>query len=168
MRGQIEKVRSDLMPLETQCQQLMEKSGGRTNITVWGLLALMSVQAGFLARLTFVDYSWDIMEPITYFVTYGTSIACFAYFVLTRQVPSIVQSFTECIIIMLVFFRTMYTLMLVIDNSSIFSTDLLEVKSLTLRGMLPNFNTHTHTARLSAPLSGIITSRTPWLNCKEN
>ena len=86
LRGEIERVRTELLPLERQCQQLMQKSGTRTNITVWALLALMSVQAGFLARLTFVDYSWDIMEPITYFVTYGTSIAVFAYFVLTRQV----------------------------------------------------------------------------------
>ena len=64
----------------------MERSDRRTNITVWGLLGLMCVQAGFFGRLTFVNYSWDIMEPITYFVTYGTSILVFAYFVLTKQV----------------------------------------------------------------------------------
>jgi hypothetical protein len=32
------------------------------------------VQFGLLARLTWWEYSWDIMEPITYFVTYGTSM----------------------------------------------------------------------------------------------
>lgn len=46
----------------------------------------MAVQFGFLARLTWWEYSWDIMEPVTYFVTYATSMACYAYFVLTRQV----------------------------------------------------------------------------------
>ncbi len=45
----------------------------------------MSVQFGVLARLTWWEYSWDIMEPVTYFVTYGTGIAAYAYFVLTKQ-----------------------------------------------------------------------------------
>lgn len=64
----------------------MEKSAKRTTYLSWGLLAYMCAQAGFFARLTFVNYSWDLMEPITYFVTYTTSILCFAYFVITRQV----------------------------------------------------------------------------------
>ena len=46
----------------------------------------MSLQFGFFARLTWWDYSWDIMEPVTYFVGYGSSMLFFAYFVLTRQV----------------------------------------------------------------------------------
>jgi hypothetical protein len=46
---------------------------------------MMSVQFGVLARLTWWEYSWDIMEPVTYFVTYGTGIAAYAYFVLTKQ-----------------------------------------------------------------------------------
>jgi len=45
----------------------------------------MSIQFGILARLTWWEYSWDIMEPVTYFVTYGTAIAGYAYFVMTRQ-----------------------------------------------------------------------------------
>ena len=41
-------------------------------------------QFGVLARLTWWEYSWDIMEPVTYFVTYGTAMAAYAYFVLTK------------------------------------------------------------------------------------
>lgn len=46
----------------------------------------MSVQFGVLARLTWWEYSWDIMEPVTYFVTYGTAMAAYAYFCITKQV----------------------------------------------------------------------------------
>lgn len=85
LRKQLEEIQSELAPLETQCQELMEKSTKRTTYLSWGLLAYMCAQTGFFARLTFVNYSWDLMEPITYFVTYTTSILCFAYFVITRQ-----------------------------------------------------------------------------------
>lgn len=46
----------------------------------------MGLQFGLLARLTWWEYSWDIMEPVTYFVGYGTAIAMYAYYVITRQV----------------------------------------------------------------------------------
>lgn len=49
-------------------------------------MAYMATQFGILARLTWWEYSWDIMEPVTYFITYGTAMAMYAYFVLTRQV----------------------------------------------------------------------------------
>jgi len=48
-------------------------------------LGMMSIQFGLLARLTWFEYSWDIMEPVTYFVGYGTLIGTFAYYVLTKQ-----------------------------------------------------------------------------------
>lgn len=65
---------------------LEQQSGRRANVLTWVGLGLMSVQFGVLARLTWWEYSWDIMEPVTYFVTYGTAMACYAYFVLTKQV----------------------------------------------------------------------------------
>ena len=64
------------------------KSEKRTNVMVWMGLGYMAVQFGVLARLTWWEYSWDIMEPVTYFVTYGTAMAAYAYFALTREVSS--------------------------------------------------------------------------------
>lgn len=53
---------------------------------LWVGLALLSVQGGALAYLTWWVYSWDIMEPVTYFLTYSTSMGIYAYYVLTKQV----------------------------------------------------------------------------------
>lgn len=53
----------------------------------------MSVQFGVLARLTWWEYSWDIMEPVTYFVTYGTAMAVYAYFCITKQVSFLILSY---------------------------------------------------------------------------
>ncbi len=58
----------------------------------WVGLGMMSVQFGILARLTWWEYSWDIMEPVTYFVTYGTAMATYAYFALTKQVSKLYAS----------------------------------------------------------------------------
>jgi len=82
---ELEAMKDDLVPLEESKKILDLQAEKRTNNLTWLGLGLMSVQFGILARLTWWEYSWDIMEPVTYFVTYGTAMACYAYFVLTRQ-----------------------------------------------------------------------------------
>ena len=82
----LEHCKSEIEPLENAKKELSEKANKRTSFMIWGGMAFMAVQFGFLARLTWWEYSWDIMEPVTYFVTYGTSMAMYAYFVLTKQV----------------------------------------------------------------------------------
>uniref|UniRef100_A0A1A9V3X3 Calcium uniporter protein n=1 Tax=Glossina austeni TaxID=7395 RepID=A0A1A9V3X3_GLOAU len=64
--------------------ELSEQAKRKTTIMNWLGLGLMSVQFGILARLTWWEYSWDIMEPVTYFVTYGTGMAMYAYYCITR------------------------------------------------------------------------------------
>lgn len=81
---ELESMRDELAPLEESKMILDAQAEKRTNNLSWLGLGLMSVQFGILARLTWWEYSWDIMEPVTYFVTYGTAMACYAYFVLTR------------------------------------------------------------------------------------
>jgi len=82
---ELEQLQEKLEPLEQQRREIIQHAEERTNMMTWVGLGLMSVQFGILARLTWWEYSWDIMEPVTYFVTYGTAMAGYAYFVLTRQ-----------------------------------------------------------------------------------
>ena len=58
-----EALKDDLAPLEEQRQILTAQAEKRTNHLTWLGLGLMSVQFGILARLTWWEYSWDIMEP---------------------------------------------------------------------------------------------------------
>lgn len=83
--GRLEDLNSQLRPLEKVREELSRKAERRTTWVLWGGMAYMATQFGILARLTWWEYSWDIMEPVTYFITYGTAMAMYAYYVLTRQ-----------------------------------------------------------------------------------
>lgn len=85
LKSQLDQLNAELRPMEETRRQLAQRSERRTNLVLWGGLGWMSLQFGFFARLTWWEYSWDIMEPVTYFWGYGTSVLIFAYFVLTRQ-----------------------------------------------------------------------------------
>ncbi|CAK1552859.1 unnamed protein product [Leptosia nina] len=85
LRAQLEKLSTELQPLEEKRMSLEMETTRKTSLLTWVGLGLMGVQFGVLARLTWWEYSWDIMEPVTYFVTYGTAIAAYAYFALTKQ-----------------------------------------------------------------------------------
>lgn len=85
IQREIETIKQDLLPLEQQISELELVADKRGNWLAWAGLGFMSVQFGILARLTWWEYSWDIMEPVTYFVTYGTAMAMYAYYVLTKE-----------------------------------------------------------------------------------
>ena len=57
----------------------------RTRRLLWTGLAFLMVQWGMLARLTFWELSWDVIEPITYFLGSGTTILFYCYFMATRE-----------------------------------------------------------------------------------
>ena len=60
---EIEDMQAELAPLEEQRVKMAEMAEKRTNNLTWLGLGMMSVQFGILARLTWWEYSWDIMEP---------------------------------------------------------------------------------------------------------
>ncbi|KAM6940338.1 calcium uniporter protein, mitochondrial-like [Xenentodon cancila] len=81
----LDNLRQELSPLEKMKAQLSRTAAFHTSRVLWTGMALLSVQGGALAWLTWWVYSWDVMEPVTYFITYGTSMGIFAYYVLTKQ-----------------------------------------------------------------------------------
>ncbi|XP_020279744.1 calcium uniporter protein, mitochondrial isoform X2 [Pseudomyrmex gracilis] len=83
--AELEDIRLQLVPMEQKLQEIQNAAYKRANFFIWTFLVMMSVQFGALARLTWWEYSWDIMEPVTYFVTYGTTMMWFIYYLVTRQ-----------------------------------------------------------------------------------
>ncbi|XP_075356834.1 calcium uniporter regulatory subunit MCUb, mitochondrial isoform X2 [Mycteria americana] len=81
----LDHLKEELLPLEQMKARIAENADAKTSRLLWVGLALMSTQGGALAWLTWWVYSWDIMEPVTYFITYGSAMAFYAYFVLTKQ-----------------------------------------------------------------------------------
>ncbi|NWI12932.1 MCUB protein, partial [Crypturellus soui] len=81
----LEYLKEQLLPLEQMKDRIAHSADAKTSRLLWVGLALMSTQGGALAWLTWWVYSWDIMEPVTYFITYGSAMAFYAYFVLTKQ-----------------------------------------------------------------------------------
>ncbi|CDW52150.1 calcium uniporter protein, mitochondrial [Trichuris trichiura] len=81
----LSSVHKRLMPLNEQVECMVDKADRRTKTTLWFGLCYLGAQAGILARLTWWEYSWDVMEPVTYFVTYMGVLLSYGYFLITRQ-----------------------------------------------------------------------------------
>ncbi|KAI6170078.1 Calcium uniporter protein [Aphelenchoides besseyi] len=81
----LEEVEKQLLPME-KVRKEIEKECERysTNVLWCGFIA-MGLQTGIFARLTWFEYSWDIVEPCTYFATYSTVFATFGYYIYTKQ-----------------------------------------------------------------------------------
>ncbi|KRZ14403.1 putative 26S protease regulatory subunit 10B [Trichinella zimbabwensis] len=78
-------LKQELQPLENKLQILSEKARLKSKRLMWLGLGFLGIQAGILARFTWWEYSWDVMEPVTYFVTYGSMLFSYCYFLLTRE-----------------------------------------------------------------------------------
>ncbi|VDN54619.1 unnamed protein product [Dracunculus medinensis] len=81
----LEEINDELKILEKVKLEIEIECKAHSERIMWTALIFMCLQAGFFARLTWWEYSWDIMEPITYFATFATAIASFAYYLYTKQ-----------------------------------------------------------------------------------
>lgn len=55
---------------------------------LWTGLGLAVVQISLFFRLTFWEFSWDVMEPITFFTTASGIVIGYAYFMFTSRDPT--------------------------------------------------------------------------------
>jgi hypothetical protein len=85
LEKQLAFLRESAQPLNELHHQLANKAIRRLKWIQWGILAAMSFQTGVLFRLVWIDYSWDIMEPFTYFISYSAVFMAYCYYVLRRH-----------------------------------------------------------------------------------
>jgi calcium uniporter regulatory subunit MCUb, mitochondrial len=110
----------------------------------------MSFQIGILAELTWGVYSWDIVEPISYFIAYGTAMTLYAFHLMTRA------DFEYMTMTDRLFLRRFYR------EAQTHSFDISHYNR--LRNRL--FIVHTDLVRLRAPLSLLLSVPPNPLKCK--
>ena len=80
-----EVLTDQLRPYEETKVSLERRAWRNTHACIWGGLGVMGVNAGLVGYLTWFVLSWDIVEPFSYIITFGTSILFYAYFAVSRQ-----------------------------------------------------------------------------------
>ncbi|EGG18565.1 hypothetical protein DFA_04059 [Cavenderia fasciculata] len=83
-KEEINKVKANLAKYEPIKQDIDRRSTNSAHRIIWAGLGYLVLQAGVIGRLTWWDLSWDIMEPVTYFVSFGTVLIGYTYFTLTK------------------------------------------------------------------------------------
>ncbi|KAK7385640.1 hypothetical protein VNO78_31391 [Psophocarpus tetragonolobus] len=86
---------ADNDPMSEELKKLVEKkeeidvlAHRQVRKILWSGLGFGVVTVGLFFRLTFWEFSWDVMEPITYFTTTTGLVVGYAYFLFTSRDPT--------------------------------------------------------------------------------
>ncbi|KAD6795937.1 hypothetical protein R6Q59_016184 [Mikania micrantha] len=79
---------NQLKEMEQWKSKIDEKAYKMVRRELWGGLGYLMVQTAAFMRLTFWELSWDVMEPICFYVTSAYFMIGYAYFMRTSREPS--------------------------------------------------------------------------------
>jgi len=85
LRTELHKLLPQYLPLNEVKLRLDQKADRRAKWWMWATLGYLTIQFGILARMVWIDFNWDIMEPITYFVGIFTLMGGYIFFVLYEE-----------------------------------------------------------------------------------
>lgn len=80
--------RDELKKLEEKKDEIDTLAHKQVRRILWTGLGAAVVQVGLFFRLTFWEFSWDVMEPIAFFTTTAGIVIGYAYFLITSRDPS--------------------------------------------------------------------------------
>ncbi|KAF5470299.1 hypothetical protein F2P56_010821 [Juglans regia] len=81
-------MRDELKRLQEKKEEIDVLAHKQVRRILWTGLGIAVVQVGLFFRLTFWEYSWDVMEPIAFFSTTTGIVIGYAYFLFTSRDPS--------------------------------------------------------------------------------
>jgi len=85
IKDKIQQLIVALKPLEEIKSQLDIKANRYGNMTIWSLMGFPVAQFVVLARAVWWEYSWDVIEPMTYFINLGNIIFWLFIFNITKS-----------------------------------------------------------------------------------
>ncbi|ONK55257.1 uncharacterized protein A4U43_UnF5810 [Asparagus officinalis] len=80
--------REELKQLQKKKEEIDMLAHKQVRKVLWSGLGLIVLQGGLFFRLTFWEFSWDVMEPITYFCTTASAAISYFYFLITSRDPT--------------------------------------------------------------------------------
>ncbi|MCL7043181.1 hypothetical protein MKW94_018996 [Papaver nudicaule] len=80
--------KTEFESMEKEKEIIDAKAEGLVKRELWSGLGLLVIQTAGFMRLTFWELSWDVMEPICFFVTSVYFMAGYAFFLRTSKDPS--------------------------------------------------------------------------------
>lgn len=80
--------RKELEEMDKQKSEIDKKAEYLVRRELWGGLGFLVLQTAGFMRLTFWELSWDVMEPICFYVTSMYFMAGYAFFLRTSKEPS--------------------------------------------------------------------------------
>ncbi|KAG5567132.1 hypothetical protein RHGRI_002635 [Rhododendron griersonianum] len=81
-------MRDELRQLQESKEKIDMLAHKQVRRILWSGLGLAVVQVGLFFRLTFWEFSWDVMEPIAFFTTTTGIVIGYAYFMFTSRDPT--------------------------------------------------------------------------------
>uniref|UniRef100_J3NAX8 Calcium uniporter protein C-terminal domain-containing protein n=1 Tax=Oryza brachyantha TaxID=4533 RepID=J3NAX8_ORYBR len=86
--------KEELKQLQEKKEEIDKVAHKQVRRILWSGLGFFMCQVGLFFRLTFWEFSWDVMEPIAFFTTASGLLVGYAYFLITSRDPTY-QDFTE-------------------------------------------------------------------------
>ncbi|KQK10314.1 calcium uniporter protein 6, mitochondrial isoform X2 [Brachypodium distachyon] len=80
--------KEELKQLQTKLEDINKLAHKQVRRILWSGLGFLITQVGLFFRLTFWEFSWDVMEPITFFTTTTGLVVGYAYFLITSRDPT--------------------------------------------------------------------------------
>ncbi|XP_074301716.1 calcium uniporter protein 5, mitochondrial-like [Silene latifolia] len=80
--------REELKKLQERKEEIDRQAHKQVRLILWSGLGLAIMQVGLFFRLTFWEFSWDVMEPITFFTTAFSIVIGYGYFMFTSKDPT--------------------------------------------------------------------------------
>ncbi|XP_039019722.1 calcium uniporter protein 6, mitochondrial-like [Hibiscus syriacus] len=81
-------LRDELKKLQEKKEEIDVQAHKQVRGILWCGLGFSVLQVGLFFRLTFWEFSWDVMEPITFFTTATGIVVGYTYFLFTSRDPS--------------------------------------------------------------------------------
>lgn len=85
LENKASRLEADLLPLQEKKQQIDRSAYWRSKAVMWTGFSLLVVQWSVFYWLTWYELSWDVMEPVAYFVSLGMAIGFYLFFLLTNE-----------------------------------------------------------------------------------